>query len=214
MSTLLCTFELIGVRAQKGYVHGWWECSFYIKQYISSLKSPSSYLHIRSLLLHPLLFTQASLPRNIQVKMQLTSALALLLTLAATTATAKPTVYLIRHGEKPSDGGNGLSAQGVQRAQCLRTVFGASSQYNIGYILAQTPKASGKRARPRDTVAPVAKDLGLTVDTSCDRDDPVCVRDSINAYSGSGNGESIRDIYMFLGQSTVQDTGKADCGDL
>jgi hypothetical protein len=55
---------------------------------------------------------------------------------------AKPTAYLIRHGEKPSDGGNGLSAQGLERAQCLRTVFGASSNYDIGYIMAQTP-ASG-----------------------------------------------------------------------
>lgn len=53
---------------------------------------------------------------------------------------AEPTVYLIRHGEKPADDGIGLSPEGEQRAQCLRTVFGAASQYNIGYILAQTPK--------------------------------------------------------------------------
>jgi len=52
------------------------------------------------------------------------------------------TVYLIRHGEKPADGSNGLTAQGMQRAQCLRTVFGASSQYNIGYIIAEQPKSS------------------------------------------------------------------------
>jgi hypothetical protein len=52
------------------------------------------------------------------------------------------TVYLIRHGEKPSDGGSGLNAQGVQRAQCLRNVFGASSGYNIEYIIVKQPKAS------------------------------------------------------------------------
>ena len=53
------------------------------------------------------------------------------------------TVYLIRHGEKPADDDEtGLSAAGVQRSQCLRNVFKASSPYNIGYILAQTPKAS------------------------------------------------------------------------
>lgn len=57
-----------------------------------------------------------------------------------TAAVAQPTVYLIRHGEKPDDG-NGLNAQGEQRAQCLRNVFGASSQYNIGHIMAQTPKS-------------------------------------------------------------------------
>lgn len=58
------------------------------------------------------------------------------------TLTSAQTVYLIRHGEKPSDGGNGLSAQGVERAQCLRNVFGASSQYDIGYIIAEQPKSS------------------------------------------------------------------------
>ncbi|GFF40632.1 hypothetical protein IFM46972_06273 [Aspergillus udagawae] len=99
----------------------------------------------------------------------------------------KPTVYLIRHGEKPSDGGNGLSVQGLERAQCLRTVFGSSSSYNIGYIMAQTPKNDGKRARPYETVEPLAKDLGLTVDTSCDRDDPKCVRDVVEGYTGLGN---------------------------
>lgn len=52
------------------------------------------------------------------------------------------TVYLIRHGEKPSDGGDGLSALGVERAQCLRSVFGAASAYDIGYIMAETPKSS------------------------------------------------------------------------
>lgn len=61
---------------------------------------------------------------------------------AAAPAATAPTVYLIRHGEKPADGSDGLSAQGMQRAQCLRNVFGASSQYNIGYILAETPKKS------------------------------------------------------------------------
>ena len=58
----------------------------------------------------------------------------------ASVAVASPTVYFIRHGEKPSSG-NGLSAAGLQRAQCLRTVFGASSSYHIGHIMAQTYKA-------------------------------------------------------------------------
>ncbi|KAK5807671.1 hypothetical protein VI817_001929 [Penicillium citrinum] len=122
---------------------------------------------------------------------------------AASLATASPTVYLIRHGEKPDDG-NGLNAQGLQRAQCLRSVFGSSSQYNIGHIMAQTPKSStfvaskskiqintdvldGKRQRPLDTVKPLAEDLGLTVDTSCDRDDSKCVKDVVKGYVGSGN---------------------------
>jgi hypothetical protein len=57
-------------------------------------------------------------------------------------AAAQPTVYFIRHGEKPSSG-DGLNSQGLQRAQCLRNVFGASSSYDIGHIMAQTPQ-SGK----------------------------------------------------------------------
>ncbi|KAH1376872.1 hypothetical protein KXW57_007079 [Aspergillus fumigatus] len=111
----------------------------------------------------------------------------LALALIAAVSAAKPTVYLIRHGEKPSDGGNGLSAQGLERAQCIRNVFGSASSYNIGYIMAQTPKQNGKRARPYETVEPLAEDLGLTVDTSCDRDDPKCVRDVVEGYTGSGN---------------------------
>lgn len=67
------------------------------------------------------------------------SATATLLGLAAFAA-ARPTVYLIRHGEKP-DRGNELSAQGQQRAQCLRSVFGPGSGYNIGHIMAQTPQS-------------------------------------------------------------------------
>lgn len=98
-----------------------------------------------------------------------------------------PTVYLIRHGEKPSDGSNGLSAQGMQRAQCLRNVFGASSQYDIGYIIAEQPKSDGSRARPLETVQPLAQDLGLTPDTSCDRDDSDCVADLVDGYDGNGN---------------------------
>lgn len=72
--------------------------------------------------------------------MQLTTLLLPFLA-TATAVAAQNTVYLIRHGEKPSDGSDGLSAQGLQRAQCLRNVFGASSSYNIGYIIAEQPKS-------------------------------------------------------------------------
>ncbi|KAI9902264.1 hypothetical protein N3K66_004081 [Trichothecium roseum] len=102
-------------------------------------------------------------------------------------AVAKPTVYLIRHGEKPDDDGNGLSAEGEQRAQCLRSVFGASSSYNIGKIMAMTPGDDGKRTRPYETVLPLSGDLGLDVDLSCDRDDPKCVKDAVEDYDGDGN---------------------------
>ncbi|OGE47821.1 hypothetical protein PENARI_c036G05845 [Penicillium arizonense] len=45
----------------------------------------------------------------------------------------------------------------------------------------------GKHARPYDTVEPLAEDLGLTIDTSCDRDDPGCVKDVVEGYNRSGN---------------------------
>jgi hypothetical protein len=53
-------------------------------------------------------------------------------------AIAEPTVYLIRHGEKPTDDGAGLSPTGEQRALCLTSVFGPDSSYNIDYILAES----------------------------------------------------------------------------
>jgi hypothetical protein len=124
----------------------------------------------------------------------------------AAMAACDPIVYLIRHGEKPEDDGVGLSEEGLQRAQCLRSVFGAGSVYNVGYIMAQEYKpskysaslsnhvevtdqfcADGKRKRPYDTVVPLANDLGLTVDVSCDRDDNECVTDVVNGYEGEGN---------------------------
>ena len=54
-------------------------------------------------------------------------------------------IYLIRHGEKPpkaADGKdvNGLSTQGVERAQKLCQVFGKDSIYDIQYIIAEHPK--------------------------------------------------------------------------
>ena len=54
---------------------------------------------------------------------------------------SEPTVYLIRHGEKPINGSTGLSEQGDERAQCLTSVFGPNSEYNIGYIMAEKPKS-------------------------------------------------------------------------
>ncbi|CZR55822.1 related to phosphoglycerate mutase family protein [Phialocephala subalpina] len=154
----------------------------------------------------------------------------LLLPFLAATVSAQSTVYLIRHGEKPADGSNGLTAQGQQRAQCLRTVFGASSSYDIGYIIAEQPKASqsssslpsptndvltgyagGARTRPLMTVQPLANDLGLTVDTSCDRDDQNCVADLVDGFEGGGNilicweHDNLSDIVKALGDKNPPD---------
>lgn len=102
-----------------------------------------------------------------------------------------PTVYLIRHGEKPTNGTNGLSTLGLQRSQCVKNTFSTSSPYNIGYILAETPKSDGKRARPYLTVAPLAQSLGIKVDTSCDRDDAECLRDAVQKYRTGGGKKNV-----------------------
>ncbi|KAF8954294.1 hypothetical protein BGZ46_002966 [Entomortierella lignicola] len=144
---------------------------------------------------------------------------ALSVALLSTFAAAhKPTVYLIRHGEKPSDGSNGLSSDGEKRAQCLRKVFSSSSDYNIGYIMAQAYKSDGSRERPYLTVKPLAQDLGLKVDTSCDRDDPKCVKKAVGKYSGSGNilicweHDALTDIVESLGDSDAPDYPDNDYG--
>lgn len=49
----------------------------------------------------------------------------------------------------------------------------------------------GKRTRPEMTVQPVANDLGLTVDISCDRDDPDCVKTLVQDYNDGGDGKNI-----------------------
>lgn len=103
-----------------------------------------------------------------------------------------PIIYMIRHGEKPpklpnGEDADGLSAQGVTRAQGLRQVFGANSQYNIGYILAEHPKSDGGRARPYDTIAPLASDLGLVVNSMIGRDDDKAAAEAAKAFKGPGN---------------------------
>ncbi|KAK0539586.1 hypothetical protein OC835_001072 [Tilletia horrida] len=127
--------------------------------------------------------------------------------LAASTAWAAVSneIYLIRHGEKTSDDSVGLSTQGQQRAQCLRNVFGRSSTYRIGKIFAQAYKSDGSRRRPYDTVLPLAQDLGLTVDTSCDRDDIDCVHDKIHAFAD----KSSLDILVCWEHDALEDIGKA-----
>ncbi|PYH28932.1 putative 60S ribosome biogenesis protein Rrp14 [Aspergillus neoniger CBS 115656] len=125
-----------------------------------------------------------------------------------------PTVYLIRHGEKPPDpGDSGLNADGFKRAECLREVFGVGSPYGIGHVMApklnkrktwrisggysyfQAEQANvyvgdcsgGQHRRSYETVLPVAQDLGLSVDTSCKRNHVKCVAKRIKEFKGTGN---------------------------
>ncbi|KAJ5257140.1 hypothetical protein N7478_013244 [Penicillium angulare] len=99
-----------------------------------------------------------------------------------------PTLYLIRHGEKPSNPENHeLTFDGLKRAQCLRWIFNANSAYDVGLILAPTMKDNGEHGRSFKTVKPLARDLGLQVDLHCGRKEAECVADAIRTYNGTGN---------------------------
>lgn len=58
---------------------------------------------------------------------------------------------------------------------------------------------------------PLAQDLGLTVDTSCDRDDQDCVADAVDDYNGPGNvlicweHDALHDIVKALGDKNAPD---------
>jgi hypothetical protein len=95
-------------------------------------------------------------------------------------------VYFIRHGEKATQG-IGLNAQGIQRSKWLGKLFGPQSGYEVKYMIAQRPKVNGKRRRPLDTLRPLADELGLTVDTDCERDDFEGLAAKIKSYKGEGN---------------------------
>ncbi|OJJ70691.1 hypothetical protein ASPBRDRAFT_44929 [Aspergillus brasiliensis CBS 101740] len=99
-----------------------------------------------------------------------------------------PTVYLIRHGEKPPDPeDSGLNADGFKRAECLREVFGVGSPYEIGHVMAPKINKRGQHRRSYETVLPVATDLDLSVDTSCKRNHVNCVAKRIRKFKGTGN---------------------------
>ncbi|KIW18877.1 hypothetical protein PV08_03166 [Exophiala spinifera] len=105
-----------------------------------------------------------------------------------------PTIYLIRHGEKPpkspnGDDEDGLSALGLSRAQALVNVFSRESKYNIGYIIAQHPKKDGSQNRPYLTVSPLAESLKPHVDFNHEihRDDADKVAQAALGYTGTGN---------------------------
>lgn len=61
------------------------------------------------------------------------------------------------------------------------------------------------------TVEPLAGDLGISVDTSCDRDDQDCVADTVDDYGGPGNilicweHDALHDIVKELGDKNAPD---------
>ncbi|KAJ5551318.1 hypothetical protein N7535_000732 [Penicillium sp. DV-2018c] len=117
------------------------------------------------------------------------SALSFYFYLGVASAASHPTVYLIRHAEKPENPHehHGLAPDGTIRAQCLRHVFGTGSGYDIGYLMAPHVASNGEHGRAYLTVLPLAGDLGLTVDTHCKRNNVTCVAETVRSYDGPGN---------------------------
>lgn len=123
--------------------------------------------------------------------------------------TTRPTVYMIRHGEKPPNDGIGLSKAGTWRSYQLRGIFG-TSEYNIKYILAEKPKSrtyprariripisdssvdDGRDERPYLTVLPLADSLDLNeqnggLDIRFKRGDSGDVANAVKNFQGDGN---------------------------
>ncbi|KIW81520.1 hypothetical protein Z517_04545 [Fonsecaea pedrosoi CBS 271.37] len=109
-----------------------------------------------------------------------------------------PTLYLIRHGEKPpkeddGDDSPGLSAQGIDRAEGLVQVFGRSSKYDIGYVIAQRPKSDNRQTRPFLTVQPLVKSLqeyNVAFNSLIDRDHVDKVAEAVHDYT-KGKGKYV-----------------------
>jgi broad specificity phosphatase PhoE len=102
-----------------------------------------------------------------------------------------PAIYLIRHGEKPGHGLNGLNAAGIARAEALVHVFKHGSEFKIKHIIAQKPRPSGKRGRPLETVHPLAKSLSLTVNTNREREDVKDVASDVLQYVKEDNAGDV-----------------------
>lgn len=69
----------------------------------------------------------------------------------------------------------------------LKTISSQSDLSSQNSQESNTCTLDGERTRPLDTVQPLATDLDITVDISCDRDDADCVADIVNQYEGEGN---------------------------
>ncbi|BGP44360.1 hypothetical protein JCM10450v2_000171 [Rhodotorula kratochvilovae] len=72
-------------------------------------------------------------------------------------------------------------------------LFGPSSGHHVGLVVAQSyGHKSHKRIRSFETVKPLADELGLEVDVSCQKEDPPCVRRVVEAWKeNGGEGEVV-----------------------
>ncbi|KAF8148428.1 hypothetical protein B0H34DRAFT_737007 [Crassisporium funariophilum] len=99
-------------------------------------------------------------------------------------------VYIIRNAEAQM-GTPVLSGIGASRAsECIPQVFGSSSAYDIGLIMACQPGNNSAACQSAlQTAEPLAKSLGLIVDTTCAITKATrsenCVMEAISRFSSS-----------------------------
>ncbi|OUM56510.1 hypothetical protein PIROE2DRAFT_25752, partial [Piromyces sp. E2] len=123
-------------------------------------------------------------------------------------------VMIIRHGEKISDEIPTLSPEGEARALCLLNVFGTNGTYvSPQKIFAQNPTIRRRSTRPRDTVLPLAKSLGLKVDLSYSSNKTKRLTDNIKnspeeVILVSWSKQRIPEIASYLGVENPPHWGK------
>ena len=119
--------------------------------------------------------------------------LTILVLTAALVAGAQPAqIILLRHAEKPADPANvHLAPRGEQRARALVTLLGRNSPFTtnapVVALYAAGVTSHGHSHRTGETLAPLSKDLGLSVHAAFDSDHYKLVADEIlhqRAYRG------------------------------
>ena len=118
--------------------------------------------------------------------------------LLAVTANAAPTIFIVRHAEKASTGGNDpdLSPQGEKRADALAQIL-KDSQITSVFVT--------DLKRTRETAAPTAK-AAQVIPTVIPANDIGALVEKLRALSGNalvvGHGNTIPDVLKALGIAT------------
>ena len=128
-------------------------------------------------------------------------------TLAATSASAQQAVIVVRHAEKADQTPDtALSAKGVARAQALATLLRSAGVTHI---------ISSEFQRTRQTAAPLASALGLTVEQVPARDLPALVArlkalDPASVVVVVGHSNTIPPMLTVLGWPNTVDLHEGD----
>jgi broad specificity phosphatase PhoE len=129
---------------------------------------------------------------------QLALILSIPLLLLATAANAAPVIFIVRHAEKSSSGGNDpdLSPEGQKRADALARIL-KDSQISSVFVT--------EFKRTQQTAAPIAKTVHVTP-TVVPANDTGALADKLRALNGNalvvGHGNTIPDLLKTLGIAT------------